>query len=83
MSPDPIDDEMVIIYQSADVTSAHTEVAGPDELGIGDVSYVRDDRGFRGTVVQRRLDGRRDGPWHRRSHEDLAPIAGDLSEPAR
>jgi hypothetical protein len=43
MSPDPIDDSMVIAYQSADdATSVMVEdVAEPDHLGIGAATYLR------------------------------------------
>src|SRR6478609_11611850 len=80
MSPDPIDDEMVIVYQSADVTSAHIEVAGPDELGIGDVSYVRDEEVSAGLLFSGDSMADEMARGTVRSHEDLAPIAGDLSD---
>lgn len=47
MSPDPIDDAMVIVYQSSyDVIEAAAEaveVTEPDELGIGVADFVRED----------------------------------------
>jgi hypothetical protein len=81
MSPDPIDDEMVIIYQSADTDLSHTEVAVPDELGIGDVSYVRDDNVSEGLLFSGDSMADEMARGSRRSaDEDLAPIAGDLSD---
>src|SRR6478609_3197936 len=81
MSPDPIDDAMVIIYQSADTDLAHTEVAVPDELGIGDATHVRDDDVSPGLLFSG--DSMADEmarAGSRSADDDLAPIAGDLSD---
>lgn len=83
MSPDPIDDAMVIVYQSADtdLSTGQAEVAVPDELGVGDVGYLREDEVSAGLLFSgdTMADEMARGSG-RTAQEDLEPIAGDLSD---
>jgi len=82
MSPDPIDDAMDVVYQSAADEASAVYVTEADGLGIGEVTYARDhvpvgavreddDALFSGDTVAEDIAG---------GIPAIEPIAGDLSD---